>query len=103
MKNNRNVRVLAKKSSKTEWFDIYLVFSGQEEYLMSHRSHNFLYDSLKDGVNPEEIRRNRTSGVKRWENQKRRGARIGVIDHLLKVIDDYIMERDEYYRQKEAC
>ena len=102
MKENRNVRVLAKKSNKTEWFDIYLVFSGQEEYLMSHRSHNDLYDSLKEGVSSEEIRRNRTSGVKRWNNQKRHGARIGMIDHLLKVIDDYIMERDEYYRQKSA-
>ena len=36
-KLNRNVKIVAGNGMKDGWFDIYLDFSGNREYLMPHR------------------------------------------------------------------
>lgn len=111
-RKNRNVKVIAKGSRRKGWFDIYIDFSGRQEYLMSHRKNEYLFRLLKVGVGIEEVERNMQKLVssvslsgcrymkgrnnprlKRRKNQSRKLENS--VDHLLTVVNEYICE-DEY-------
>ena len=91
MKNeNRNIRITAAGSGRDGAFHIYLSFSGQEEYLLTHRRSSDLFFLLKDSPSLADLRRHRP-----WEGKSpRRGNRLqGSLGHLLNVVDDYLDER----------
>lgn len=111
-RQNRNVKVIAKGSRRKGWFDIYIDFSGKQEYLMSHRWNGYLFCLLKAGRSIEEIERNMQKFVssvslsgyrhirgrnnpqlKRRKNQSRKLENS--VEHLLAVVNEYICE-DEY-------
>lgn len=95
-KKNRNISILAQNTTDARGFHIYLDFSGQREYLMSHRHNGLLYDLLKDGVALDDVRRWRPSGNrKRGRSRRRREECLyHMVDHLLDVADEYIWERE---------
>lgn len=81
MKNpDRGIRVFAVNNDKVHCkFDIYLEFSGQREWLMICRHNGILYNVLKNGISLGELRR-----VKGRDRER--------VQHLIKVIDEYIKE-----------
>ena len=94
-KYNRNIRVLAENNGVKDGFNIYLDFSGQREYLMSHRHSGLLFRLLKDGTAVDDIRRCTPSQLGCIRTHRRRYAQIRrVITHLVAVIDDYMVERE---------
>ena len=94
-KYNRNIRVLAENNGTKDGFNIYLDFSGQREYLMSHRHNGMLYKLLKDGAAVDDIRQWTLSQSGSIRMHRRRYAQIRrVITHLVAVIDDYMVERE---------
>lgn len=108
MKNgNRNIRVLAENSEGRDGLNIYLDFSGQREYLMFHRHSGFLYNLLKDGVPLVDLRRWKVSAVSRRSSRRYHPHRSvimkNVMDHLLAVIDSYLLERSEPVKWEPAC
>ncbi len=94
-RENRNIRVMAENNGNRDGFNIYLDFSGQREYLMYHRHNGLLYGLLKDGVVVADVRR--------WRPAQMGAGRVGrtgaaqlydVVNHLVSVIDDYMMDRE---------
>jgi hypothetical protein len=94
-KENRNIRVIAENNGNKNGFNIFLDFSGQREYLMSHRHNARLYRLLKDGAVVADVRR--------WSPAQIGSGRVGrtgyaqlydIVSHLVTVIDDYMMERE---------
>lgn len=53
----RNVRLIADGSIGQDWFDIYIDFGGNREYLMAHRQNARLFSLLKSGVSINELER----------------------------------------------
>lgn len=97
----RNVRVIAENIDSDHGFHIFLDFSGQREYLMSHRHNGLLYNVLKDGVALDDMRRWRPCHKAREFPGFRHNSRANgsvqlenMLSHLLVVIDDYMMERE---------
>ena len=85
MKNgNQNTTVYAVNNDKRGGFDIYLNFSGQQEYLMWHRHNGNLYAILKDSVRISEIRH--IAKTRRYYSE--------MLRYLLSVIDAYMKERE---------
>ena len=95
---NRNVIVKAENRMENDGFHIYLDFSGQREYLMTHRHNGLLYGLLKDGVALGELRRWRNDDIARKIKRSPRysgsSKLINMVGYLLVVIDDYIVERE---------
>ena len=79
-------------------FHIYLDFSGQREYLMTHRRNGLLYGLLKDGAVLADMKRWRNgdiaSRIGRSPRSPGSGKLTNMVDHLLVVIDDYMLERE---------
>lgn len=91
MKNtDRNVWVIAENNPGHDGFNIYLDFSGQREYLMSHRHCGFTYSVLKDGIRLSELKRIITGNTMRYGYpiQKYRKP----LQYLIGTIDSYISE-----------
>lgn len=85
----RNVRVFAQNREGRTGFNIYLDFSGQREFLFTHRHNGLLYNLLKDGV--------RTDDLRRWTPRRNTPScrRLqGMVSHLLAVVDAYAAERE---------
>lgn len=93
----KNVKLYAVNREMENGFDIYLDFSGQREYLMSHRHNGILFGILKDGAKLDELRRNKPHkvcvkygfeyyGLTSSKNEK-------VVKHILEVVEDYLEER----------
>ena len=91
-RSNKNVRIII-ESRKGSGFDIYLDFSGQREYLMTHRHNGLLYMLLKDGMFIEDIRRWRVSREKAIGGNKRTNVVDNSMKHILLVAEDYLAER----------
>ena len=95
-KENRNIRVLAKNNGDHDGFIIYLDFSGRREYLKHHRHNGLLYETLKDGIALDDIKRWRpprtSGGMKAKRNAATRLQRM--VGHLITVIDEYMLERE---------
>ena len=83
MKNSeRSIRVIAVNNYSVESkFDIYLEFSGKREWLMMHRHNGILYNMLKHGVSIGELKRFN-------------GRDKGRVQYLLRVIDEYLEDRE---------
>ena len=101
MKNlNRNIKVIAVNNNNNDGFNIYLDFSGQREFLVYHRHNGILYNILKDGVVVDDFKRMDTGKIKtaslhKGPNKRRHSENTkGVVNHLIKVIDEYIEERE---------
>ena len=95
---NRNVIVKAENRMENDGFHIYLDFSGQREYHMTHRHNGLLYGLLKDGVALGELRRWRNDDIARKIKRSPRysgsSKLTNMVGYLLVVIDDYIVERE---------
>lgn len=95
---NRNIRIYLEMNDK-DGFDIYLVFSGQYEYLMSHRKNTWLYECI-NGISVCELRMKKydRSGMFSHGLRYKRRVRVrkyaNTIDHLVDVIDMYIEGRE---------
>lgn len=81
---NRNVRIFAVNNYKIGGFDIYMDFSGKEEYLMWHRHNAALYDILKDSPRLADLQR-----IGRADHAYRS------VRHILAVAGDLIAEKNE--------
>lgn len=99
-RHNRNIRVYAENNGNRKGFNIYLVFSGQREYLTTHRHNGAIYGMLKDGVRLADLQR----GVRERNLSTFCGCAVGVINaeqlrnnirYLLLMIDEYIEEREQ--------
>ena len=104
-----DVKVYAKHVEKRDGFDVYLDFSGQEEYLMHHRRNHDLWALLADRPYLSDLQRkisNRKvfykvdSDFHNGENYGRKGNRRNrnqkldkMLSHLFMVIDDYLDEK----------
>lgn len=97
MKNSkeiRNIRVLAENNDRKNGFSIYLDFSGQREYLMHHRYNRLLYTLLKDGITVADVRRMTPAQMKCHRVRGKRFSKLyNSVNHLVSVIDDYMIER----------
>ena len=92
-KQFNNIRVCAENMGSKRGFNIYLDFSGQREYLMSHRHNGLLFEMLKDGIYLNEMKRMKRgsrSGKVRTCSVKTKNS----VEHLLLVIDDYLIDRE---------
>ena len=103
-RSDRNIRVLAENNGNRGGFNIYLVFSGQKEYLMYHRHNGLLYGLLKDGIVIDDVRRWKPSrtGVSRAGKSKA-SQLYDMVSHLMSVIDDYLTEREACQTGGIAC
>lgn len=98
--STRNVRVFAENNGNKDGFSIYLNFSGQQEFVVYHRHNALLYSLLCDGVYLDDLRRWKPKASKRQVNRQL----VNLVSHSLKVIDDYITERqiDKTLRTEKA-
>lgn len=103
----KNVRLIAEESNNTNWFDIYIVCSGNKEYLMPHRKNQNMYDLLKNGISIFELEKSARKVIadisysgrryvkgeinpryKYRRNQSRQFEKS--VNHLLTVVDEYL-------------
>ena len=97
---SRNILVFAENNGNQHGFNVYLVFSGQREYLFTHRHNGAMFGMLKDGIRLADLQRgvremnlpalcNRRTGytaTKQLRNSMR---------YLMMVIDEYIEDREQ--------
>lgn len=98
MKKKRNVKVVA-ENFRDDKFDVYLVISGEREYVITHRRNYFLYELLKRGVDLQELKREKPQDLYSKNDIKitRGSARkaINSLNYLLKVVDCVLYEIEE--------
>ena len=95
---NSNVRLIAVNRDCRPGFNIYLEFSGQREYLMSHRHNGLLYNMLKDGVRLADLQRLRgnkklSASFYRTYGDCRGNVLESMVCQLLNVADEYMAEK----------
>lgn len=95
----KNVRVICFNNT-SNGLDIYIEFSGQQEYLMTYRSNGLIYDILCRGISIDDLRRYDAkyivSNKMHYTKTHRKAAtRLRhTIDHILSVADEYLAERE---------
>ncbi|WP_421601568.1 hypothetical protein [Acetobacterium wieringae] len=94
----RNVKVLAVNNENKDGFDIFLDFSGQQEFVMHHRYNGLIYPLLSDGIPLDDLRRWKPKPAQRQVN----GKLVKMVSYSLKVIDEYINECLPYETKKSA-
>ena len=99
MKNNmRKVWVMAENNGNKAGFKIFLSISGQREFLMYHRHNGLLFRLLEHGVRADDLRRwepfSSFAGMRRKVRRKLSTRMEGMVEHLLEVIDDFMLERE---------
>lgn len=103
-RENNNITIVAENNEFGSGFNIYIYFSGQREYLMTHRHHSDLYQLLCRGITLNEMKRSNPRQI--YVRHKVRCNRcvpnnsINSLTHLIKVVDWYIKdmeEEKEYY------
>lgn len=96
--NSRNIVVQVENRTDNRGFHVYLNFSGQREYLMTHRHNGLLYELLKDGAVLGDMKRwsmGDIAGKIGYSPRSPRSDKLkNMVDHLLIVIGDYLYERD---------
>lgn len=95
----KNTYIFAESANRQPGFHIFLSFSGQREYLMTHRSNPFLFALLKDGLRVSELARmtprrlliacGYTPDGHRIKTEKL----VGSFRHLQDVVADYLADR----------
>lgn len=95
---SRNIQVVAENNGNQNGFNVYLVFSGQREYLFTHRHNGAMFGMLKDGIRLADLQR----GVRSMNIRALCGRRMCIsatrqllnsLRWLLVVIDEYIEDR----------
>lgn len=90
----RNLKVIAENNTSKDGFNIFLEFSGQREYLMTHRHNGLLYNYLKDGVEVADVRRLTPGKIgKDVTGKYGAGQLYEKVHYLVSVIDSYLIER----------
>lgn len=97
-KVTRNIKIIAIQPNDHKDFFIYLDFSGQREFVMAHRHNGILYKILRDGIFVDDFKRlnlSQLNSIIKGPNSKRRSESAkSVINHLEKVIDSFLDERE---------
>lgn len=88
-KSERNIIVKAVNNGDRPGFNIYLISSGKNEFLMFHRHDGNLYKLLKDGVRLSDLRR-----VKGFHKE--------AVKRVIKVADEYLNDL-ELCREKKGA
>ncbi|MCR5213046.1 MAG: hypothetical protein K6E10_01390 [Eubacterium sp.] len=101
-KKSNNTIIIAEKVDYTKNnYNIYMIFSGKKEFLMSHRDDRFLYPVLKEGITLNELRWNKPVKIysSRGINVNKHVAKevYGTFNHIIKVVDSYIKEIEMDY------
>ena len=88
MKNpNRNIQVFAVNNDGKPGFNVYIDFSGQREYVMTHRHSGLLYNLLKDGVP--------LTDIQNFRYGKKKSSKVnGSVKYLNVIINEYMLERE---------
>lgn len=97
---NRNILVFAENNGTSRGFNIYLDFSGQREYLLTHRHNGAIFKILENGIRLPDLER----GIRDMNMQLLSGRRSRItltnqlqknLSFLLTVIDEYITDREQ--------
>ncbi len=99
---NPNTVIFAKYIDNKAGFSIYISVSGQQEYIMTHRNNTVLYALLKDGISLSELKRIGPKALRFTMNRKHTKKSISSIDHIIKVIDEFVNEELGYVPLLEA-
>ena len=110
-KMKQNVKLIADGSIGQGGFDIYIVFRGSREFLMTHRQNDKLYSLLKSGIKINDLERSISKAaadislagrrylkgdihprIKYRKNQARKLE--NTIRHLVNVANKYIYEME---------
>ena len=95
---SRNIQVVAENNGNQNGFNVYLVFSGQREYLFTHRHNGAMFGMLKDGIRLADLQR----GIRSMNIRALCSRRMCIsatrqllnsLRWLLVVIDEYIEDR----------
>ena len=93
IKRLRNVKLEAVNNEDKPGMKIYLVFSGQKEFLMLYRHSAMVYSLLSDGKGIDELKRLKTGrAFKRRTRSRYHKKQLDSLDHILKVADSYLKE-----------
>lgn len=96
----RNILVYAVNNGNESGFNIYLDFSGQREYLFTHRHNAPMFNALKSGIPLADMQR----GIQRMSLPELGNYRSGIVikekflnsmRYLMTVIDEYITDREQ--------
>lgn len=95
----KNVRVICFNNT-SNGLDIYIEFSGQQEYLMTYRRNGLIYDVLCRGISLDDLRRHEAKYIvtnsRHYNSVHKKSATQlrHTIDHILKVADEYMADRE---------
>ncbi len=99
---NPNTIIFAQYIDNKDGFSIFISVSGQKEYIMSHRKNTVLYALLKDGISLSELKRIGPKALRITSNRRYINKSISSIDHIIKVIDEFVNEELGYVSLLEA-
>lgn len=97
---SRNILVFAENNGNQQGFNVYLAFSGQREYLFTHRHNGAMFRMLKDGIRLADLQRS----VREMNLPALCGRHTGFtvtkqlrnsMRYLMMVIDEYIEDREQ--------
>ena len=97
---SRNIMVYAENNGNQSGFNIFLEFSGQREYLVTHRHNGAMYKVLKNGVRLDDMQR----GIQEMSMSSLCGRHSSIaatnqlrnsMQYLMVVIDEYISDREQ--------
>ncbi len=97
----RNIMVYAEKNGNRPGFNVYLAFSGQREYLYTHRYNQLMFRLMKDGIRLDDLKR-RVQDLDYQGLFPRRG-RFDAVDQLHRSMCYLMTMIDEYIAEKEEC
>ena len=94
MKRQNRITLYAKNAEGQNGFHLYLDFSGQREYLMTHRDNPAIYQLLKDGLAVSALRRLGPAALHAKSYRRKHWNKTqNSLNHILLVADDYIADR----------
>ena len=97
---SRNILVIAENNGTSKGFNIYLEFSGQREYLLTHRHNGAIFRMLENGIRLPDLER----GIREMDIQLLSGRQTRIaytnqlqnsLRYLMTVIDEYIIDREQ--------
>ncbi len=96
----RNIVVFAENVDNDTGYNIYIEFSGKREFLMYHRHNGLLFSILKDKVSINDLERLNYRSLcgnhgGRSAMRKRQARMESSVNHLMNVINEYLMEYDD--------
>ena len=97
---SRNILVIAENNGAHEGFNVFLEFSGQREYLFTHRHNGVMFNLLKDGIRLDDLHRGIQMNSIPVPFDRRSGhaaSRLVMksMRYMMVVIDDYITDREQ--------